>query len=181
MIRDALVLAVIQRQAERQATTRVRGRTHDERVVSAARNIWRSALANRNVTALATHPGAIRLLWEVCQIPDFRKSMSDSHARFLAAFTGAESQMSATALMVKTPRGNIEVVTPVAFVERFGVSAPDVSRGARLAALRFSMADASLLAGVPGEAGIAGLYAENSTVIGREDAMGAVLIFEPSR
>jgi ATP-dependent RNA helicase SUPV3L1/SUV3 len=36
------------------------------------------------VTALATHPGAVRLLWEVCQIPDFRKVMSDSHARFLA-------------------------------------------------------------------------------------------------
>src|SRR5205823_10448957 len=36
------------------------------------------------VTSLATHPGAVRLLWEVCQIPDFRKMMSDSHARFLA-------------------------------------------------------------------------------------------------
>ncbi|HEY4472574.1 MAG TPA: helicase-related protein [Stellaceae bacterium] len=36
------------------------------------------------VTALAIHPGAVRLLWEVCQIPDFRKIMSNSHARFLA-------------------------------------------------------------------------------------------------
>jgi ATP-dependent RNA helicase SUPV3L1/SUV3 len=36
------------------------------------------------VVALAGHPGAVRLLWEVCQIPDFRKVMSDSHARFLA-------------------------------------------------------------------------------------------------
>jgi ATP-dependent RNA helicase SUPV3L1/SUV3 len=36
------------------------------------------------VTSLATHPGAVRLLWEVCQIPDFRNVMSDSHARFLA-------------------------------------------------------------------------------------------------
>jgi ATP-dependent RNA helicase SUPV3L1/SUV3 len=39
---------------------------------------------NTDVTDLATHPGAVRLLWEVCQIPDFRKVMSDSHARFLA-------------------------------------------------------------------------------------------------
>ncbi|MBV9964295.1 MAG: disulfide oxidoreductase [Alphaproteobacteria bacterium] len=38
----------------------------------------------RQVMELATHPGAVRLLWEVCQIPDFRKIMSDSHARFLA-------------------------------------------------------------------------------------------------
>src|SRR5713226_9924343 len=39
---------------------------------------------NAEVIGLATHPGAVRLLWEVCQIPDFRKVMSDSHARFLA-------------------------------------------------------------------------------------------------
>ncbi|MBV9861473.1 MAG: disulfide oxidoreductase [Alphaproteobacteria bacterium] len=39
---------------------------------------------NPQVVALAAHPGAVRLLWEVCQIPDFRKIMSDSHARFLA-------------------------------------------------------------------------------------------------
>src|SRR6266513_194638 len=39
---------------------------------------------NTDVMALASNPGAVRLLWEVCQIPDFRKVMSDSHARFLA-------------------------------------------------------------------------------------------------
>ncbi len=39
---------------------------------------------NAEVKGLAAHPGAVRLLWEVCQIPDFRKVMSDSHARFLA-------------------------------------------------------------------------------------------------
>jgi ATP-dependent RNA helicase SUPV3L1/SUV3 len=39
---------------------------------------------NAEVTAQASNPGAVRLLWEVCQIPDFRKIMSDSHARFLA-------------------------------------------------------------------------------------------------
>ena len=33
---------------------------------------------------LASHPAAVRLLWEVCQIPDFRKVMSDTHARLLA-------------------------------------------------------------------------------------------------
>jgi ATP-dependent RNA helicase SUPV3L1/SUV3 len=38
---------------------------------------------NAEVMGLAVHPGAVRLLWEVCQIPDFRKVMSDSHARFL--------------------------------------------------------------------------------------------------
>lgn len=43
----------------------------------------RHLAANSEIAALAANPGAVRLLWEVCQIPDFRKVMSDSHARFL--------------------------------------------------------------------------------------------------
>ena len=39
---------------------------------------------NREVTDLACNRGAVRLLWEVCQIPDFRKVMTDSHTRLLA-------------------------------------------------------------------------------------------------
>jgi catechol 2,3-dioxygenase-like lactoylglutathione lyase family enzyme len=104
------------------------------------------------------------------------------HVKFLQAFADSNlCRESAEGVTIRTPRGDIEVTTPVAFLRRFGVSAPAVSHGARLAALRFSMADASLLAAIPGEAGIAGLYAENTTVIGQEDAMGAVLVFEPSR
>ncbi len=37
-----------------------------------------------DIAAAATNPETVRLLWEVCQIPDFRKIMSDTHARFLA-------------------------------------------------------------------------------------------------
>ena len=39
---------------------------------------------NAEVAGSRPIPAAVRLLWEVCQIPDFRKVMSDSHARFLA-------------------------------------------------------------------------------------------------
>ena len=35
------------------------------------------------ILGLAGNPGAVRLLWEVCQIPDFRKILSDEHARLL--------------------------------------------------------------------------------------------------
>jgi ATP-dependent RNA helicase SUPV3L1/SUV3 len=38
----------------------------------------------QDITQLARHPGAVRLLWEVCQIPDFRKVMTESHTRLLA-------------------------------------------------------------------------------------------------
>ncbi len=33
--------------------------------------------------ALADDPERVRLLWEVCQIPDFRKSLTDAHVRLL--------------------------------------------------------------------------------------------------
>jgi ATP-dependent RNA helicase SUPV3L1/SUV3 len=39
---------------------------------------------NPGIAELATHPAAVRLLWEVCQIPDFRKVLSESHTRLLA-------------------------------------------------------------------------------------------------
>jgi hypothetical protein len=48
---------------------------------------------------------------------------------------------------------------------------------ARLAALRLLVKDTGWLAKVPG---IAGLYTENTVVIGQQDAMGAVLVFESS-
>ncbi|MEE8122666.1 MAG: helicase-related protein [Alphaproteobacteria bacterium] len=39
---------------------------------------------DEEIAALAGTPEAVRLLWEVCQIPDFQKEMSDSHTRLLA-------------------------------------------------------------------------------------------------
>ncbi len=36
-----------------------------------------------DVVPLAQGPAALRLLWEVCQIPDFRKIMHDAHVRLL--------------------------------------------------------------------------------------------------
>ncbi|MBY0432359.1 MAG: disulfide oxidoreductase, partial [Rhodospirillales bacterium] len=32
----------------------------------------------------ANHPDRVRLLWEICQIPDFRKVMAEAHTRLLA-------------------------------------------------------------------------------------------------
>jgi hypothetical protein len=51
------------------------------------------------------------------------------------------------------------MMTPTAFTRRFGLAAPDTSRGARLAAMRFSSGNG------------AG---------GKQTALGAGLVFEPS-
>jgi Glyoxalase-like domain len=100
---------------------------------------------------------------------------------FMEIFSGAAAATAKGGFVIMTPRGAIEAATPAAFVQRFGVTPPDVARGPRLAAVRFATADASLLQNAPEFAGMAGLYAGNGAVIGREDAMGAVLVFEPSR
>ena len=60
--RDELVLALIGRMAERLAEAEIVGTTAEERVTSAATNIWRNALEHRNVTALASQVGAVTLL-----------------------------------------------------------------------------------------------------------------------
>lgn len=105
----------------------------------------------------------------------------ERHRSFFQSFSDVEATPIQGGLVLVMPRGSIEVVTPDAFLARFGVAPPDVARGARLAAIRFAVADADLLQGVPELAGIAGLYAGNAAVVGRENAMGAVLVFEPGR
>jgi len=43
-----------------------------------------TALARQpDIARKATNPATVRLLWEICQIPDFRKVMSEDHARLL--------------------------------------------------------------------------------------------------
>jgi ATP-dependent RNA helicase SUPV3L1/SUV3 len=37
-----------------------------------------------DIAAVARSRSSLRLLWEVCQIPDFRKTLSDGHTRLLA-------------------------------------------------------------------------------------------------
>jgi catechol 2,3-dioxygenase-like lactoylglutathione lyase family enzyme len=102
------------------------------------------------------------------------------HLEFMQGFVGATAKPGNDGFAIATANGAFDVITPAAFTRRFGVAAPNTSRGARLAAIRFSVADASLLQAAPELAGIAGLYAENPAVIGADDAMGAVLVFEPS-
>jgi len=59
---DELVVALVQLLAERLALAEIEGDAPRDRVMSAVRNIWRNALAHRNVTALASQVGATTLL-----------------------------------------------------------------------------------------------------------------------
>jgi hypothetical protein len=102
----------------------------------------------------------------------------ERHRAFMQSFAGGEAMRAGDGFSIATPRGMIEMRTPAAFKSLYGVAAPDTLRGARLAAIRFAVADASVLQNVAELAGIAGLYERNPAVI---DAMGAVMIFESKR
>ncbi|MFQ5773077.1 MAG: helicase-related protein [Kiloniellaceae bacterium] len=70
-----LLLRSLERRAPSSVLVRVR-ETDDLRALAA---LARDA----EIEAIASHPAAVRLLWEVCQIPDFEKILSDQHARLL--------------------------------------------------------------------------------------------------
>ncbi|MGE5505437.1 MAG: helicase-related protein [Actinomycetota bacterium] len=55
----------------------VRAREADDQLALAA------LAADPDILAVANHPERVRLLWEVCQIPDFRKVMAEAHTRLL--------------------------------------------------------------------------------------------------
>lgn len=60
--RDELVLALVERLGQRLAAAEVQGRTPRERILSATRLVWESALRHPEVTGLAHQVGATSLL-----------------------------------------------------------------------------------------------------------------------
>jgi Glyoxalase-like domain len=103
----------------------------------------------------------------------------EDHRAFFSAFTGAgDVPATACGIVAKTPRGEIEVMTPAMFTRRFGVTPPDTARGARLAALRFAVRDLAA-ARAALEAGKIGFSEQaQRLVVGPDIALGATLVFE---
>jgi hypothetical protein len=86
------------------------------------------------------------------------------HAGVIEAFAGAPAiRFTASEIAIETPRGEIAIMTPTAFQDRFSVAAPELSAGARLAALRLG-SDNDM----------------NVNVIASDRLFGATVIFEPS-
>ncbi len=56
----------------------VRGRSSDDYLTLQA------LVQNEEIMAMTRNPEMTRLLWEVCQIPDFRKTLSDTHQALMA-------------------------------------------------------------------------------------------------
>jgi hypothetical protein len=98
-------------------------------------------------------------------------SPADHHA-FLSAMTAGPGAAPAAG----AESGAIEMIDPATFRERYGVDPPDVSRGARFAAVHLGLAQPAVLPAATGGAvpmtEHAGLF-----VVGPEAARGAILVF----
>ena len=101
------------------------------------------------------------------------------HHIFLSAFTGVRDlHATSSGVSVATPQGDIKVMDPAAFRSHFGTEPPDISQGARLAALQFHVRDRSALRAALSGGGIAFSVRMNSTIVAPQSAMGATLVFE---
>jgi catechol 2,3-dioxygenase-like lactoylglutathione lyase family enzyme len=102
------------------------------------------------------------------------------HHEFLSAFTG-QRELSAGSgyVTAATPRGEVRIVDPTAFRDRFGSAPPDVAAGARLGALVFRVRDQGALTAALTSAAMAFVTRHGAVVV--PQTMGATLVFEPDR
>jgi hypothetical protein len=103
---------------------------------------------------------------------------SDHHI-FLSAFTGVRDlHATSSGVTASTPRGDVKLMDPAAFRSHFGIEPPEISRGARLAAMQFRVRDRAALAAALDAGGVAYSSRMASTVVAPETAMGATLAFD---
>lgn len=129
--------------------------------------------------ALQDHANKTRDVSGVVLVAD---NPADHHV-FLTAFSGQRDLRSTSmGIAAQTPRGDIEIIEPVGFRDRFGIELPVTGEGAMLAGLRITVPDTSPLAATFSAAGLTFEQRLGALVIGPRMALGATLIFEaPTR
>jgi catechol 2,3-dioxygenase-like lactoylglutathione lyase family enzyme len=122
-----------------------------------------------------SHPNSVSAVLGAVLIAD---NPTDHHI-FLSAFTGERELHSTSAgVAVRTPRGDVEIIEPVAFRDRYGVTVAADGEGMTLAGLRFGVALPVALETCAKKSGIALQKHLNALVADPASALGATLIFE---
>jgi hypothetical protein len=124
--------------------------------------------------ALQQHPNAASAIAGAVIVAE---NPSDHHI-FLSAFTG-ERALNATSsgVTAHTPRGDLAIMDPAAFRSHFGVPAPDIGTGARLAAIRITVRAPEALVAALTAGSVPHILHMGHVVVGPDDAMGATLVF----
>lgn len=125
--------------------------------------------------AYQRHPNEVVAVGGVVMVAD---NPSDHHI-FFSAFAGErELQSTSAGITVATPRGDIQVITPAAFSDHFGVAAPDVTGGGRLAALRLVSSDMKAAERCLSSGAFTPIQRMDRLVVPSDQALGAALVFE---
>jgi catechol 2,3-dioxygenase-like lactoylglutathione lyase family enzyme len=101
------------------------------------------------------------------------------HHIFMSAFTGErELQSTSSGISVATPRGEIQIMDPVAYRSHFGIEPPHGDTGMRLCALRLHAFDLHHVEPLLTSRGVHYLHHMDRVVIAPAQAKGAALVFE---
>jgi Glyoxalase-like domain len=102
------------------------------------------------------------------------------HLGFLTRFVGGHD-VSSNGTMINTPRGGIELLDPTSWRLRYGIDPPDLTGGARLAAIRFLVRDLDVARTVLRHAKVPIDERRERLIVAPGTAYGATLVFEPER
>ncbi|WP_369807044.1 VOC family protein [Ancylobacter radicis] len=102
----------------------------------------------------------------------------EPHLAFLETFIGAPLRRAVDGWYIaKTPRGDVDLMSPALFTERFAI-APPTDEGMRIAALRFGVADIDKTRKRVSSSRMSAEEIEGLIVIGPGAGLGATLLFE---
>lgn len=129
-------------------------------------NFWNASLQQ--------HDNSARQIKDVVFVADH----PDEHRSFLSAYAGVGATPHASGLALTTPRGAIDVLTPHAFRERYGVMPAVHGPGLSLAAIRFGAISLDQVETALTKSAIEAHRHDGRTIVPPQAAHGATLIFE---
>ena len=128
--------------------------------------------------AFQLHPNGVSGIAGVIMV----SARPEDQRHFLEAFSGvSETRSSACGISVQTARGDIQVMNPSAYRAYAGTEPPNLTRGPRLAAIRFVAGDKAEVMSALKKGDIAAAERNGNIVVPPDVARGATLIFETSK
>ena len=128
--------------------------------------------------AFQQHPNGVSGIAEVIMVSE----KPEDHVYFLGAFSGVRDiDLKASGFSIRTERGDIRVMNPATYRAYSGSEPPNLTRGARFAAIRFVMRDRATAITALRKGGIAIVERDFGMVVPPDAAFGATLIFDDTK
>jgi hypothetical protein len=128
--------------------------------------------------AFQDHANGVSGVTEVVMVSE----KPQDHVHFFRAFSGiSEVHSNTSGFSVRTQRGDIRVMNPAAYRTHCATEPPNLTRGARFAAMRFTMRDKPGLISVLQKGGVSFLERDFGIVVPADVGFGATLLFDSTK